>query len=354
MSHFSKSSYLVEFNRLGSRIKKWDIPILALLCLVDKNKGILGFRGGRDFIRKLRATQLREDLYLGNVSDVKIEILVVVAGKDIHLLQHCLKAAILCTRNQISKITTISPPDDVKQCIEQVSGMETKIQFECLDENDFFGKKWHDQLQSKFGNRFGWVYQQLITLKFVQESTSHGVLVLDADTLLLKPAEWLGPDGNQIMLVSLEKHPPYYNFLSEVIKTPKNPKNTFVTHHMLFQPHLVRAIIARTVGELDSLIQKLLEFEHKDLQSPVCIEFEFYGQGMSRFFKEKIDLRKFANIGVHSGVIENLNFDQFYRKLVRLPYNSISFHEYMARDFRKVNNIEIENEVISVLKNLDF
>jgi len=350
MKYLSKSSFLIQYNRLGSRIKKWHLPILALLCLVDKNKGFLGFTEGKDFIRKIAATQQKEELIIENSSGVEIEILVVVAGKDIHLLQHCLKSAILCTRNRISRITTISPPGDVELCAEALSGIAASFEVECLDENDFFGTKWLTNLRNKFGKRFGWVFQQLITLKFVQESSAKGVLVLDADTLLLKPVDWLDSNGNQLMLVSLEKHKPYYNFLSVVMNTPEDPKFTFVTHHMLFQPHFVRRILDNSVGEIDSLIQELLEFEHKDTQSPVCLEFEFYGQGMMLFFEEKIQLRKFANVGVHFGLIENLSFDQFYPKLVRLPYNSISFHDYMGRDFRIKNNTQIESEILSALK----
>ena len=61
---------------------------------------------------------------------------------------------------------------------------------------------------------YGWVLAQYLKIWTVATSESEGVLVLDADTLLLSPRIFLDRSGKQILTPSVEFHRTYYAFLA--------------------------------------------------------------------------------------------------------------------------------------------
>ncbi len=259
----------------------------------------------------------------------EIEILFVTTKKDFEILPHAIMAAQKVTSHH-SEITTylIVPDSECQDARDLVSGMPGKIYV--LPESEFFTSKQLIRIRNHFGSRSGWVIQQLLKVEFVSRSGKMGVLVVDSDTILLQPRMWLDSEGRQLLTPSWEWHKPYYDFLEAAGFRKGSITQSFVPHHMLMQPTFMRE--ARTmVGweEFDSLIEYLVFEGRNDVQSPFCIEFELYAQFMLQRHPDKLEISKWANIGIPRERSElSTQVLEVSRSLVG-KFASVSFHAYL-------------------------
>ena len=142
-----------------------------------------------------------------------------------------------------SQIESILGIPDVKvRTVKLIDDLKFKIPVIVLNEDDVIIKSDRIKIRTRFRENYGWILQQLLTLTYILQSNSKGVLALDADTIVMKDTLWLNSHGEQILLVSHEYHKPYYQFLRNINLIKAKPKYTFVTHHMLFQPEKLRKI----------------------------------------------------------------------------------------------------------------
>lgn len=58
--------------------------------------------------------------------------------------------------------------------------------------------------------------QQLVKIAFVLQSETPEVLIIEADTMLLKPRNWPTSSGDQVLAPTVEWHQDYYDFLQKV------------------------------------------------------------------------------------------------------------------------------------------
>jgi hypothetical protein len=94
------------------------------------------------------------------------------------------------------------------------------------------------QLLSK-DSRIGWIYQQFLKLyaSFVIPNISSNILMLDADTIFLKPVNFVGSSGEGLYNPGIEHHPPYFRHAARLIPGFKRVFKEYsgISHHMLFQ-----------------------------------------------------------------------------------------------------------------------
>ena len=290
---------------------------------------IFGSRSFFPALRFLRANRLSSVDYCLNSSTVnQIDILFVAAGSDIKMLSYSIPAAIKSIRGGVTnpKITVIVPSSDLPRCTELIgSGFNIKISCE----DDYINASARIVLRDKFTTRFGWTLQQLLKIEFLLQSDASGVLVVDADTLLLNSRNWLHPDGRQILTPSGEFHKSYYQFLNKFGVSTKKPKFTFVPHHMLLQPKYVREIMKVTGWDnINNLINTLSEFQFQDMDSPFSIDYEAYAQYMMNNHPDKIILSKWSNIAVKREENLEKQIPALAEKFSN-NYHSISFHAYL-------------------------
>jgi hypothetical protein len=202
-----------------------------------------------------------------------------------------------------------------------------------IDEETQIDENTRIQLKNRFTNRYGWVIQQLLAVNFVLTSNAKGILLLNADTVMLREVEWLDSRFNQILMASVEYHEPYYAFLHKALKFPPNPKYTFITHHMLFQPSLYKSILEKKdVTSIELLAKIMVEQSDRNEDSPFCIEFEPYAQGMLQYYLSRVHLRKFSNLSMQRTQENVLNINRIIDNNLRADYNSVSFHDYLTND----------------------
>ena len=167
-------------------------------------------------------------------------------------------------------------------------------------------------------------------LEYVLQSEAKGVLVLDADTVLLNSQAWLDSSGLQALHLSTEFTSSYYEFLGQLGFELGDYHPTHVTHHMLMQPVLLRSIFAQLrISGVEDLFERVLEFCHRHKTHSVSIDYELYAQGVTGYFPERISPQRFGNKTINSNSVPlTRDYVSDVVRRNRASFNSLSFHSY--------------------------
>ena len=178
---------------------------------------------------------------LSNGRDVPpIEVFIPCVLKDLPTLRLAIEGARLGSRNPISRVTVCAPERDVAAISAEVGAAAFVIAEEEVQSPGVVAQV--DRIVPP--ERRNWVVQQLLKLGYVAQSRSQGVLVIDADTVLLRQRTWLA-DGCQLLAISREMHVPYRDHVRTWLGDRVADSNvSFVTHHQLMQPGAVRAMLS--------------------------------------------------------------------------------------------------------------
>jgi hypothetical protein len=259
-----------------------------------------------------------------------IEILVNSTSKDFKYLNTVINRAVANSYNDIAKISITVPKKEINACRILLLENKYKNKIEVKSENDILNDRITNKIKEHFPQRYGWVLQQFLTIEQVINSQFAGVLQVNSDTLILKPFLWLDNNGNQPLFVASEYNFPYYQLLNEI--NNKFPIETYshITHHMMFQPRFLQAIMNKScLNSTEHLLDVVLENYDRSAASPICIEFEFYALGILTYFPENAIISKFSNVSLKlKPSVNNVEFESIIKKLSKM-YNSVSIHSYL-------------------------
>lgn len=251
-----------------------------------------------------------------------LELLFVCAQRDFTLLQKAIDFAINAANiHKILGVTIVVPDSDLQNAKKLKAASETPINV--ISENSLLTSSQFFLLKEKFGHRSGWVVQQLLKILYVSESKAPGVLVCDADTMLLMGRTWFDSNQNQVLTPSWEYKKSYYKFLSQYNLVDLKPKFTFVSHHMLMQPKFMNQA-REFMGwvDIDQILIDLTSFYDGSDESPFSIDYELYAQFLFKQYPQKIVLSKWANMSFSR---TDFSFSDSYK----LNFSSISLHHYL-------------------------
>ncbi len=131
--------------------------------------------------------------------------------------------------------------------------------------------------------RIGWIFQQFIKIYsvFVIPNISSNLLIVDADTIFLKPVEFLTPEGAGLYNPGTEFHEPYFTHLKRVIPNFKKvyPNYSGISHHMLFQKCVLEEIftLIKNIHKEDPFKVFCSKIDKAELfDSCMCIDYELY------------------------------------------------------------------------------
>ena len=168
--------------------------------------------------------------------------------------------------------------------------------------------------------RRGWITQQIIKFKTVIMSDQVATLILDADTVLLRPRIWLNLQGTQILCIANEYHLPYKKHIRKVFGGQSHLLS-FVTHHQLMQRDSVREIFGQN-GE--GLIGWLKSADFNESSS--ISEYDTYGQWMLERNPHQIVFAKWNNVSAKLNSLKT----SYTEILSDYPkYGSVSNHWYL-------------------------
>jgi hypothetical protein len=258
-----------------------------------------------------------------------IEVLFVTTQKDFQVLRHAISFAIEATTAHTKvNIVIIVPDHEVDLCSSTLQDFPCLISI--IPESHFIDESMRLTIRARFKNRAGWVIQQILKDLYVLSSKSLGVLIIDSDTLLIEKRLWVDDSGHQILLPTWEYHLPYYRFLAKRGICNDWPKYTFVSHHMLMQPRILReAFVSAGWKSKEDLLESLVSQSEVEEQSPFCIEYELYGQFIYSNYPHLVKLEKWSNIGRSR---DEVNFERIailVEREYRGKYASLSLHSYL-------------------------
>lgn len=319
----SAAAYFEKFGKLSHKGSYLHIFLLLPRQLIKREKGFLG-----DWFRFVRASRISAELLIKSKGKIpSIDLLTVVSGKDIRTLKLSLLSAVENSYNNVEKVTVICPQKDLGLVREALLNI-VKVKIEIIDEDTLIGPEIRERLKKEFGQRYGWVLQQLLTVEHVLKSSSAGVLTINSDTILTRKQLWINDTGQQILMRSHEWHAPYYIFLRKMGLQIGRSRKSHVTHHMLMQPELFRVIIKNLdIADLAHLVRFVIENAESNEISPICVEFELYAFGLVNFFKDSFVYRKFSNLGLSRNENKLMTAPEYYSKQFS-DYNSVSLHSY--------------------------
>ena len=253
-----------------------------------------------------------------------LDILIVAAQKDFLKLPIVIsQARKFVSQNEDNSIYIVVPRSQEQH--EILSNLRHYSYIEVIPEDKLVDTSAQDRIRETYPKRFGWILQQLLKIEFVKNSRSRGVLVLDADTILMRKRCWLTSNGNQILTPTWENHKPYYDFLSEIGLDTGSIEFSFVPHHMLIQPARLNECLSYFgFQNLDDLLHQILQPKYLLENSPFSIDYEMYAQFMIRFYPSEISLEKWSNLQIDRSFHIEL-IDKYLAKYQN-DFASLSFH----------------------------
>ncbi len=265
-----------------------------------------------------------------------LTVLIPCIIKDAAILPTTVEALGSAVQNPIERIVVLCPDDEVERMRQLVPD-----HVDIVSENSLpvpLARAAIDELVPR--ERRGWVWQQVLKLAAVAMSDAQGVLVVDADTVLLQPRTWLR-EKRQLLPLARESHLPYVHHTRVALgrQVDVGPMS-WVTHHQLMQPQVVRSMLdsiercgsaARTGGRLDGFsIDRALEtwVRSADFREESALsEYHTYGCFLRSLDRHGAVLARWGNaITGADHVAEQL--DQF--RSTRPDALSVSCHSYAS------------------------
>jgi hypothetical protein len=244
-----------------------------------------------------------------------IDIAIPVGEKDLETIWLTINGAKKNVQNPIGKIYLVTP-----------SRFVTQLQFrfpDCVVSSDesILGPVIIDKVKTLVPERRrGWIIQQLIKLRIAITSSQIATLILDADTILLKPRVWLDSKGVQIICIGTDFHSPYKNHQRKMFGSGQ--LLGFVTHHQLMK----KKILLEIFGDTDEGLIKWLSFADFNNISAIS-EYDTYGEYLVSTRPLEFIFTKWNNHEVKINLYPEIDFKDIEEDFSQ--YCSISSHWHL-------------------------
>ncbi len=178
-----------------------------------------------------------ETLYPFEPSDIPIDILIPTVEKDLEMIPHTIAFAKKNLLHPILHIYIVAPPTP------KIISLAQELGCIFVDENTVLPIKMKDihYFPSECGgcDRRGWLFQQFLKLSCDTICEAEHVLVIDTDTLLIRPQTYTYK-GRTIFQCSDEYHQPYRDVYKKLIGEAAKGPFSFVSHTTLFEKSKLR------------------------------------------------------------------------------------------------------------------
>ena len=222
-----------------------------------------------------------------------IDVVIPVGQNDVSLLPLVLAGIREAVRNPIRQITVLGRCSPTMTRILAEDGGVLFVDEESILSpaiNEFL-----DSLQEQFHTK-NWFYQQALKWKAVLMSSANAVLVVDADTILLR--ERIFFDGEQQLLMSVhEFNQPYEDHFISILGSKSEPALacSFVAHHQLMIPQRVREMFQEIDQQEDTALLSWFRAGADTGQSSVS-EYHTYGRWLIDRYPEQVCLARWGNL----------------------------------------------------------
>lgn len=251
-------------------------------------------------------------------SRTKIDILIPAIEKDLGTLPFVIDSVRNYVKHPIGKIFIVAPAR--KKMIDLCRNKGCTF----INEDTLLPiTKKNINYRSQKWDRSGWLYQQLLKLSGDTLCTSPFYLVIDADTVLIRPH--IFRSGQKTLFYCRNwSQPEYFKTYKRLLKQRASAKPSFVTHYMLFErskvSQLKRLIQAKHHTSWHSAILRNIDRTKQFSFS----EFETYGNFIHSNYPGSLILKKSLNKSLTTNVtqVSKPKINELAK-----TYRSISFHK---------------------------
>lgn len=243
-----------------------------------------------------------------------LTVVVPAVEKDADVLAHCLRAVRRYCSNRIEALWVVAPESTRIRALAASAGA-------VLVPEDSVLPRPARELQTR-----GWVLQQLIKFNACHSVPTPDYLVLDADTILLRPQSFVR--GGRIVLRYADQYELLYNrSLELVFGHGRRFPASFVTHHQVFQAGYVRGLLAAIEARFGRPWWQAILQEVDQGHLISFSEYEFYGHHVvsQPGWRDRVALEYWHGMDLEAGDLGRLP------ELQGRPYqtlNSVSFHSH--------------------------
>lgn len=248
-----------------------------------------------------------------------IDIIIPAIEKDLGTLPSVINSVRTMVKHPIGKIMIVSPNSKrMKQlCARKGCTFINERNVLPFAKNSL-------QYQSKTWDRSGWLYQQLLKLNGDKLSKQRYYLVIDADTVLIRPHAFTANKGRSIFYYRRWSQPEYFRTYRKLMGRKAASPVSFVTHYMLMERSKVRRL-KQTIESRHNTrwYNAILRSMNKNRQFAFS-EFETYGNELHSRYPGSYKLRPALNKSLSMSAA-GLTAEK--RRRLALRYRSVSFHK---------------------------
>lgn len=172
-------------------------------------------------------------------SEVALTLVIPLHPKDLWIASHAVSFARENLWHPIEEILVVSPRDEEIQAWIEKANLVWVAESEVLN----YSKKYvEDSLPESLQDRSGWIFQQLLKFGLVSRIKTEAFLVIDADTLLLRPKVFL-QDGVPHLGYSHERNLLYQKSYRYLLGQRCRSLRSYVTHFMFGEKTIVKELL---------------------------------------------------------------------------------------------------------------
>ena len=236
------------------------------------------------FVQRLYYRYIRRSLQsLASIGKIdmsrqsEIDIVIPTTSKDLSILPLCVESVHEFVRHEIGTIYVVAPAS------EEIADICERFGCTYVEESNFLPAPKHELECS------GWILQQFIKLNGHRFVGNEHYLVLDSDTVFLRPQVFVM--GSRKVLKYSDQYELLYDPSLRILlgSTQRFPVS-FIAHHMLFTVELIKQLL-RSMENRFSLpwYQAILDKVDHSRQISLS-EYELYGNYVSKEFMKSHEL----------------------------------------------------------------
>lgn len=266
--------------------------------------------------RKYIDPSFRDAVYHNKISREPLDVVIPIVEKDLVTAVETVKSIRAMVFHPIKNIYLVAPDSErIRQFAKQnncIYVLESDV-IPNFDRAKTFGV---------------WVFQQFIKLNCDKFAKSDNILVVDADTIFLRPQVFINDrKGNFIFNVHSDYDLRRKKFTQKLLNLPYHFRFDFVAHHMV----LNKSLLQELKREIEAIHKQdwhevILDYIVKESKVGFS-EYDIYATFVRSKYPKKSKVLASANTMIYR---DRFDFLTDFRSVYAADYKSISSHSFMT------------------------